>query len=226
MSKPSYLKIGEHGPELLGREPVLLADVPLLDEEKRLVVGDREAGASRRRPPPARAIVSGVRCPFGVPVGAARAAAFSALVDQIAALGLQLLQERVVDRRVDEQVAVGGAAGSVIVGLADARVARRLDDVRRLVDHHRRVAGADAVGRLAGAVRGLHHRRAAGRDRQVAGAISSFASGMLGRSTHCSRSSGAPSLRSAARMTRTVSFVVFRLPGCGEKITASLHLIA
>ena len=56
--------------------------------------------------------------------------------------------------------------------------------------------------------------------------ISSFASGMLGRSTHCSRSSGAPALRSAARITRTVSFVVFLLPGCGEKITASLHLIA
>ena len=33
-------------------------------------------------------------------------------------------------------------------------------------------------------------------------------------------------VRSAKRITRTVSFVVRRLPGCGEKITASLHLIA
>jgi hypothetical protein len=49
---------------------------------------------------------------------------------------------------------------------------------------------------------------------------------MLGRATHWSRSSGAPSLRSAARITRTVSFVVFLLPGWGEKITASRHLIA
>ena len=56
--------------------------------------------------------------------------------------------------------------------------------------------------------------------------INSPASGMLGRTTHWRRSSGAPSFRSAARITRTVSFVVFLLPGCGEKITASLHLMA
>ena len=56
--------------------------------------------------------------------------------------------------------------------------------------------------------------------------ISSRASGMLGRSTHCSKSSGAPAARRAARMTRTTSLVVFRLAGCGEKITASLHFSA
>jgi hypothetical protein len=56
--------------------------------------------------------------------------------------------------------------------------------------------------------------------------ISSFASGMLGLSTHCRRSSGASSARNAARISRTVSFVVFVLAGCGEKITASLHLMA
>ena len=49
---------------------------------------------------------------------------------------------------------------------------------------------------------------------------------MLGCSTHCSTSSGTPSSFSAARINRTVSFVVFLLDGCGEKITASLHLIA
>ena len=57
-------------------------------------------------------------------------------------------------------------------------------------------------------------------------AISSLASGMLGRSTTCSTSSGTPSFFSAARMIRTVSIVVLRLEGCGEKMTASLHLIA
>jgi hypothetical protein len=44
-------------------------------------------------------------------------------------------------------------------------------------------------------------------------AINSFARGMLGFSTHCKRSSGAPCLRSAARIRRTVSIVVFRLAG-------------
>ena len=56
--------------------------------------------------------------------------------------------------------------------------------------------------------------------------ISSLASGMLGCSTHCRRSGGAPSFSSAWRMIRTVSIVVFRLAGCGEKTTASLHLMA
>ena len=56
----------------------------------------------------------------------------------------------------------------MIVGLADRGVARGFVDVGGLVDHHRRVAGADAVGRLAGAVRGFDHRRAAGGDRQIA----------------------------------------------------------
>jgi hypothetical protein len=114
----------------------------------------------------------------------------------------------------------------VVVGLADPRVARGVDDVRGVVDDHRRIAGADAVGRLPRAVGAF---TIAGPPVAIVRSqrrISSFASGMLGRSTHCRRSSGAPSLRSAARMTRTVSFVVFRLPGCGEKITASLHLSA
>ena len=56
--------------------------------------------------------------------------------------------------------------------------------------------------------------------------ISSCASGMLGFSMHWNTSSGAPCSFSAARIRRTVSIVVFLLDGCGEKITASLHLIA
>ena len=57
-------------------------------------------------------------------------------------------------------------------------------------------------------------------------AISSLASGMLGRSMHCSTSAGAPSAASAARISRTVSKVVRRLDGCGEKTTAFLALMA
>src|SRR6478609_4492718 len=56
--------------------------------------------------------------------------------------------------------------------------------------------------------------------------INSCASGMLGFSAHCRMSSGAPAAFNAARMMRTTSVVVFLLAGCGEKITASLHLIA
>src|SRR5262252_5465486 len=53
-----------------------------------------------------------------------------------------------------------------------------------------------------------------------------FASGMLGRSTHCSTSSGTPCFFKAARIARTASFVVFLPAGCGEKMTASLHFTA
>ena len=56
--------------------------------------------------------------------------------------------------------------------------------------------------------------------------ISSCASGMLGFSRQRIRSSGAPCFFSAARSTRAISSAVFLLSGCGEKMTASLHLIA
>ena len=82
----------------------------------------------------ARAIVFGGAVARRRPSRPLSSSAFSARVHQIAALGLQLLQEGVVDRGVDEQVAVGRAARAVVVGLADPRVARRLDDVRGLVD--------------------------------------------------------------------------------------------
>ena len=49
---------------------------------------------------------------------------------------------------------------------------------------------------------------------------------MLGFSRQRIRSSGAPCFFSAARSTRAISSAVFRLIGCGEKMTASLHLIA
>ena len=56
--------------------------------------------------------------------------------------------------------------------------------------------------------------------------INACATGILGRSTHCSKSAGAPSAVNAARMMRTVSNVVFLLEGCGAKITASRHFTA
>src|SRR6187551_21120 len=56
--------------------------------------------------------------------------------------------------------------------------------------------------------------------------IRAFASGILGRPTHWSRSTGAPTFASPSRISLTTSFVVFLLDGCGEKITASLHLSA
>src|SRR2546428_3343586 len=40
---PILLEDREHGAELLGRERIHLADVPLFDDEERLVGGDREA---------------------------------------------------------------------------------------------------------------------------------------------------------------------------------------
>jgi hypothetical protein len=70
--------------------------------------------------------------------------------------------------RESEQVSVGRAAGPVVVGLADPRVARGFFHVCRLVDHHCRVPGADAVRRLAGSVGRFDHGGAAGGDRQVA----------------------------------------------------------
>ena len=167
--------------------------------KKVLSVRQREAGLLARRPRPARAIVSAVRRPSRVPVRRLQLRLLL-VVDEIAAFVLQLREERVVDRGVDEQVAVGGAAGAVVVGLADARVARRLLDVGGLVDDHRRVAGADAVGRLARSVRRLDHRRAAGRDRQIAAAPSArCASGMLGRSTHLQHVLGRALLAAAPR---------------------------
>ena len=56
----------------------------------------------------------------------------------------------------------------MVVGLADARVPRRLLDVGGLVDQHRRVPGAHAVGGFSRSVRGLDHCRSAGGDCQIA----------------------------------------------------------
>ena len=87
--------------------------------------------------------------------------------DDVAAFLDQAVAQRVVDRGLDHQVAVGRAARSEVGGLAEPRVARRLGHVRGLIDDHRRVAGADAVGRHARAVGRLDHVPTAGRLDQV-----------------------------------------------------------
>ncbi len=52
-------------------------------------------------------------------------------------------------------------------------------------------------------------------------AISSWERGMDGSSTHWKTSAGAPSRTMTSRRRRTTSFVVRRVRGWGEKITAS-----
>ena len=161
-----------------------------------------------------------------VPVGSLRAAAFSSALTRYPPSCCSCCEQRVVDRRIDDEIAVGRTARSVVVGLADRGVARGFDDVGGLVDHHRRVAGADAVGRLARAVGGLDHRRAAGRDRQIADRhqlVRERNARLLDALQHVF---GNAELLQRRAHQRTVSLVVFLLDGCGEKITASLHLIA
>ena len=165
--------------------------------------GKRDAGlgGDRRRRPRDR--VGGAPALL-VPVGALQELLLVG-VDEVAALLLQLREEAIVDRRVDEQVAVGRAARAVVVGLADARVARRLFDVGGLVDDHRRVAGADAVGRLARAVGRLHHRRPAGGDGEIADRHQLVGQRDARPLDALQHVSGTPSAASAARISRTVS---------------------
>ena len=156
---------GEQRGQLLAGERVFLADaVPVHDDE--LAVGrDRETGRLRellrrdghrvRRP-----------VPLVVPHDAAQLCLFLSL-REISAFLLQLREQLVEDRGLDDQVAVGRAARAEIRCLGQPRVARRFLDVGGLVDDHRRVARSDAVGRRAGAVRGAHHGLAAGGDDQV-----------------------------------------------------------
>jgi len=68
---------------------------------------------------------------FLVPIGALQLILFLR-VDQVAAFLLQLRQHRVVNGLIDHQVAIRGASGSVIVGLADRRIARGDDRLERI----------------------------------------------------------------------------------------------
>src|SRR5690606_34442904 len=156
----------EHRRQLLAAEAMLLTDLLLLDDDERLAFGELEArlpcddvrGARDRVDRPSA---------FGVPHDRLELRLLL-VAREVTALFLQRIEKRVVHARLDDQIAVARAAGAVVLRLADSRVPRRLRDVRGLVDDHRRVARADAVGRLAGAVRGLDHRGAARRDGQIA----------------------------------------------------------
>src|SRR5262249_27907548 len=105
-------------------------------------------------------------------------------------------------------------------------IAGRFFDIGCLIDHHRRVPRSDAVRRLTRTICRLHYGRPAGGDRQIADRHQLLRERMLGVSAPWRTSSGAPAAFNAARMMRTTSAVVLLLAGCGEKITASLHLTA
>ena len=164
----AVLEDREDRAEFFRREAVLFADMRFFDEQERFVVRNCKAGARRDDRCGAR---DGVRCAMALDVPVRSLESLLLLcVHQVPALGLQLCQEGIVNRRVNEQIAVGRTSGAVIVGLADPRVPGRFGDVGGFVDHHRGVAGADAVRGFAGTIGGLDHGRAAGRDGQIADA--------------------------------------------------------
>ena len=74
----------------------------------------------------------------------------------------ELALDFIDERRVDDDRVLGRAEQAVVEGLAGDDVAHRLRDVRRPLDVRRRVARADAVGGLPGAVRGAHQAHPAG----------------------------------------------------------------
>ena len=145
---------------------MLPSDLVLLDDHERAVVRDRDA---RRGSQLDRRLGDGGQDPSAVAVPH-RPFEERLLVGrgEVSPFGLELIEHRVVDPIVDQQVAVGRAARAVVRGLRQARVARRFDHVGGLVDDHRGVAPADSERRLAGAVGGLDHRRPTGRQGQVA----------------------------------------------------------
>ena len=154
----AVLEDRQHRRQLLAREAVRLADLVFLHDDERLARRAARSPAFSAMTPAARATVSMRAAPLGVPHRRLELALLLG-AGEVAAFLLQRLEERVVDRRFDQQVAVARAARPVVLGLADPRVHRGLGEVGGLVDDDRGVAGADAVGRLAGAVGGLHHRR-------------------------------------------------------------------
>ena len=77
--------------------------------------------------------------------------------------------------------------------LRQQRVARRLLNVRRLVDDHRRIAGAHAIGRRARTVGSAHHGCPPVAMTRSARAMSP-ATRRLGMVMHCRMSAGAPSV--------------------------------
>ena len=87
-----------------------------------------------------------------------------ALVHEVRALRLKLALDLFGDRFVDDDRVFRGAEDAVVERLAGDDVVHRLFDVRGALDVRRRVARADAVRRLACAVRGAHETHPAGRE--------------------------------------------------------------
>ena len=145
---------------------MLRTDLVVLDDDELAIERNLEAGRLRDR---LRRAGDGLRqsVPVVVPHDFLDRVRLR-LACEVAAFLDECGDQRVVDARIDEQVAVGGAAGAEVGRLRHARVACRDVDVGRFVDHHRGVAGADTVGRPARAVRSAHHRLPAGREREVA----------------------------------------------------------
>ena len=84
----------------------------------------------------------------------------SAARQEVAAAGAEGRAQRRRDRAVDDHRVGRRAQHAVVEGLAGEDVVGGLGDVGRRLDVARRVARADAVGRLAGRVGGAHQARA------------------------------------------------------------------
>ncbi len=89
------------------------------------------------------------------------------IVREVSAFLLKLFQQLVEDRSFDDQIAVSRASRPEIRRLGQASVMCGFRDVRRLVDDHRRVAGAHAVSWRTRAVCGADHWLAAGSHDQI-----------------------------------------------------------
>ncbi len=167
-SKPLYLKMASTMPSFSVENGLCLADLGFLDDEERLVVGDGETGLrgddrgrprdrvgrSRARRRPSRRLAKQVL------LGA---------VDEVAAFRLQLCEEARRRSLASTSRLPSAEQPDPLSFVLLMRVLRAASSMfGRLVDDHRGVAGADAVGRLARTVGGLDHRGTAGGDRQIA----------------------------------------------------------
>src|SRR4026209_728429 len=104
---PVVLEDREHNAELFRRKGMLLADQPLGYDEERLALRQIDAGLCGDDGGVARDGIG--RSPsLPVPVGGLELRLF-VVGDEIAAFLLQLREERIVDLRIDEQIAISGA---------------------------------------------------------------------------------------------------------------------
>ncbi|MNH25371.1 hypothetical protein D3C79_853600 [compost metagenome] len=88
-------------------------------------------------------------------------------LQQVAAMGSETFTHCIVDGVYDDDRLLGGANDTAVEGFGHQDRSNDAFDIRRFVNHHRGVTGTDADGRLAGAVGGFHHARAAGSEDQV-----------------------------------------------------------